>query len=354
MRIMGTMNRRLTTFTTSVAVAFAIVTFSARARAGNEAAAEALFDAAKKLAAKGNYAEACPKFAESNRLDRGAGTLIHLGDCYEKNKQTASAWATYKEAASAAQALGRKDWEKLANQRATALEPKLARLTIKVVDPAPKLEVTRDGASVSQASWNLPTPVDVGAHSVEATAAGYKPFKTSATVSKDGESVEVTVPKLESDAPAPAPVAKPSTTPQPTTKTPSRASEDEGSGQRTIGYVVGGVGVAGLAVGAVTGLMAMGKSSDAKNACPNDGPCANKSAVDAADSAKTLGLVSTISFVAGGALLAGGAVLIFTAPGGNKTGQNEPASKKSLQHATIRVAPTGGPTGGGLTVLGVF
>src|SRR5687767_1891178 len=94
-----------------------VIGASGVARAGgNEAAAEALFGEAKKLAAQGKYAEACPKFAESNKLDRGAGTLIHLGDCYEKNKQTASAWATYKEAASAAQALGRKDWEKLASQ----------------------------------------------------------------------------------------------------------------------------------------------------------------------------------------------------------------------------------------------
>ena len=75
---------------------------------GNEAAAEALFDEAKKLANDGKFAEACPKFAESNRLDRGAGTLIHLADCYEKNKQTASAWATFKEAASAAQAISRR------------------------------------------------------------------------------------------------------------------------------------------------------------------------------------------------------------------------------------------------------
>src|SRR5689334_9121415 len=112
---------------------------------GNEAAAEALFEEAKKLAAKGKYAEACPKFAESNRLDRGAGTLIHLGDCYEKNKQTASAWATYKEASSAAQAINRQDWQKLATERSQKLEPKLAKLTIKVDSPVDKMEVMKDG-----------------------------------------------------------------------------------------------------------------------------------------------------------------------------------------------------------------
>jgi hypothetical protein len=326
-----------------VAIAFAgaLLLEAGRATAGNEAAAQALFDEAKKLASQGKFAEACPKFAESNRLDRGAGTLIHLGDCYEKNKQTASAWATFAEAASAAQALGRKDWEKLAAQRAAALEPKLARLTINV-DPANEsAEVSRDGTAISQASWGVPIPVDVGTHTVQASKAGSKAFKTVATVSKDGESVEVTVPKLdvETSPSPPAPVPTPAPTTEPSS--PPDADKGDGSQQRTIGFVVGGVGVAGLAVGAITGLMAMGKSSDAKNACANDGPCANRGAVDASESAKSLGLVSTIGFIAGGVGLAAGALLVLTAP---------PDAKK----AAVRVTPNAGPNGGGVTLLGAF
>jgi hypothetical protein len=328
----------------SGAIAVALLLAGGSARAGNEAAAEALFGEAKKLAAQKKYAEACPKFAESNRLDRGAGTLIHLGDCYEKNKQTASAWATYKEAASAAQALGRKDWEKLATQRATALEPKLAQLTIKVDRSTDKMEVSRDGTSVAAASWDTPIPVDVGQHAVEATAPGHKPFKTSVTVKKDGEKVEVAIPKLEAepvaDAPAPAPVVAAPTKPNPPD---ADAGTRDGSGQRTIGFVVAGVGVAGVAVGAITGLMAMGKSSDAKAVCANDGPCANREAVDASDSAKTLGLVSTIGFIAGGVGLAAGAALIFTAPSTKHTGA-----------VRVRIAPDARPNAAGLTVLGVF
>ncbi|MBX3261631.1 MAG: hypothetical protein KF782_18250 [Labilithrix sp.] len=326
------------------AIACVVVAAAGHARAGgDEAAAEALFVEAKKLAAQKKYAEACPKFAESNRLDRGAGTLIHLGDCYEKNKQTASAWATYKEAASAAQALGRKDWEKLASQRASALEPKLARLTIKVDKDNPaKLEVSRGGTSVAEASFGVPIPVDVGTHAVEATAPGHKPFSTSATVSKDGESVEVTVPKLEAEPAAVA--AEPVEPPKPVAPPPEK-TEDDGSGQRTLGFVLGGVGVAGLAAGAVTGLMAMGKSSDAKATCPNDGPCASRDAVDASESARTLGLVSTIAFVAGGVGLAAGAALVFTAKG---------EGDRAAKAGRVRVAPNAGPTGAGFTVLGVF
>src|SRR4051812_16548065 len=64
--------------------------------------AEALFDQGRRLLAAGNYAAACPKLEASNRLDPGIGTMLNLGDCYEKNGQTASGWAAFREAAAAA------------------------------------------------------------------------------------------------------------------------------------------------------------------------------------------------------------------------------------------------------------
>ena len=323
--------------------ALALFFFSAPAFADNEIPAEALFGEAKKLAAAGKYAEACPKFAASNRLDRGAGTMIHLADCYEKNKQTASAWATFKEAASAAQAINRKDWEKLANDRSAALEKKLARLTIKVADE--RVTVTRDGTAMSKAEWGVAIPVDVGTHSVEAKAEGAKPFTTSVNITKDGESTIVEIPKLE-DEPAPAPPPPPPPlAAQPIASPPVDADKGNGSGQRTLGLIVGGVGVAGVALGAVTGLMAIGKSNEAKDAgCNNDGACPVAAAVDSADSARTLATVSTIGFIAGGVGVAAGAVLFFTAP----------AKKSAPTTGGIRVVPNAGPGAGGFTVLGSF
>src|SRR5687768_18046990 len=98
----------------------------------NKAAAEALFDHAKRLHAAGRYAEACPKFAESQKLDAGVGTLLYLADCYEKIGQTASAWAGFREAAAAAKNAGQEEREKIARDRAAGLEPQLSRLTITV------------------------------------------------------------------------------------------------------------------------------------------------------------------------------------------------------------------------------
>ena len=91
--------------------------------ASSQAAAQALFDEARSLMNAGKFAEACPKFAESERLDPGAGTLLNLANCYEKGGQTASAWVTFKDAAAAADVKHRTDWSQRARERATALEP---------------------------------------------------------------------------------------------------------------------------------------------------------------------------------------------------------------------------------------
>jgi hypothetical protein len=51
----------------------------AQADAGSSAAAEALFSEGKALANAKNFVAACPKFEASQKLDPGAGTLLHLG-----------------------------------------------------------------------------------------------------------------------------------------------------------------------------------------------------------------------------------------------------------------------------------
>jgi hypothetical protein len=112
-----------------------------------------------------------------------------------------------------------------------------------------------------------------------------------------------------------------------------------GSSTRTIGYAVAGVGLVGVGVGAVTGLLAIGKNNDAKRLCPTE-RCASQEGIDANASARSMGTVSTIGFVAGGVALAAGAVLVFT--GG--------PSKESA----LRVAPVVGAEGVSLAAGGVF
>src|SRR5688500_5523674 len=95
---------RLAHFTLTSALALGLYTSqaAAQASASDKAAAEALFDQGLRLMKQNSFSEACPKLEESNRIDPAVGTLLYLGECYERVGKTASAWATFREAASLA------------------------------------------------------------------------------------------------------------------------------------------------------------------------------------------------------------------------------------------------------------
>jgi hypothetical protein len=274
---------------------------------GDKAAAEALFREAGKLFQAGKYAEACPKLAASQKLDPAVGTLMNLGHCYERTGQTASAWATYSEAADAARAAGQADREKSARKAADAVEKLLSRLTIS----APKeqgAEIRRDGTAVPNVSWGLPTPVDPGEHVIEVSAPGKKAWTTKVTVEAK-QATSVDIPALEAlpvVAVAPAATAAPPTT---ESAPPTPAS----SGRRTAGLVIAGVGVVGIGIGSVFGLGAMSSKKDADAYCNAQSQCSPQGG-SARDSAKSKATMSTAFFGVGIAALAAGTVVLLTAP----------------------------------------
>src|SRR5215471_3170993 len=150
----------------------------------NPAAAQALYDEARRLVKAGNYQEACPKFKESYQLDPGGGTLLNLADCYEKQGRLSLAWSTFKEAAVIAQRDRRDDRVEFANQHVAALEKRLAHITVVVTENGrvPGLAVTVDGSLLGEAAWGVAMPVDPGKHEVRAEAPGRRPFVTTVDV----------------------------------------------------------------------------------------------------------------------------------------------------------------------------
>lgn len=179
-----------------------IVSCLSREVRADAAAAQALFDQGKKLMAEKKYAEACPKFEESQKLDPGLGTQTNLAICYESMGRTASAWSLYLDVASQAKATNQPDREKKARDAAKALEPKLSKLTIEVASPPPGLEVKRNGQPVGQASWGTPLPVDPGEIQITAVAPAKKLWETTIKIEKPGETT-VKVPELEKGEPPP-------------------------------------------------------------------------------------------------------------------------------------------------------
>ena len=282
----------------------------------NAAQAESLFREGKKLMAAKDFDGACPKFAESARLDPSSGVQLALGLCYEGQGRTASAWGAYVTAASLARRDGRKDRESAAQEHASALEPRLPHLTIAVAPEArslPGLEVREDGAIMGSAAWG-DGPVDPGAHILEATAPGKKAFSTKFSIDP-GEKKTVRVPALE-DEPQSAPSASAAATPitgstSGSSSAPSTATApppETSHTLRNVGLVVGGVGLASTAAGLVLGLVALNKAGNDNKACP-EATCANQQAVNDNKTAGTLADASTATFIAGGACVAVGTVL---------------------------------------------
>jgi hypothetical protein len=290
----------------------------------SEVTATALFNDGRRLMNAHQYAQACPKFAESERLAPSGGTLLNLAECYERTGQTASAWAAWNDAAARANAAGKTAAEKSALARAAALEAKLSKLTI-ALEPesdVPGLTVKRDGVAVGHGEFGVALPIDPGPHVIEASAPKKQPWSTQIEVSP--KTLDARVRISLADAPEQAAVApagtgtEGATNASPTPPIPStepQARPSSWSGQKSAAIVVGGAGIVGIALGAVFGLQAKSKNDDALQPanCPTPTQC-NPSGLSLTDDAKTDATISTIAFVAGGAALIGGVVLWWTAP----------------------------------------
>jgi hypothetical protein len=272
--------------------------------------AVAFFDAGRKLMATGDYAGAIPKFVQSLKSTRTVGSLLNLGTCYEKVGRMASAWATYRAGASLARELH--DAREADGDRfASAVESRVSHLTIdaRAIERVEGVEVTLDGVPVGPGARGEEMPVDAGRHVVDVSAPRKRKQTAAVEVAPNGARATVAIPPLE-DAPLEA-VSR-------LTVPPPGA---EPNARRTAGFVIGGVGLASLAGGVVTGLMAMSKHQQATAACSSyPDHCDPSGAADAPNEAsKTLATISTAALVAGGVAVATGAVLVLTAPNAGRT-----------------------------------
>jgi len=310
----------------SLAPVCALLLHAAPAAAQNDkAAAEALFDQGVRLMKQNSFSDACPKLEESERIDPAVGTLLYLGECYERVGKTASAWATFREAASLANNSNQADRARVASGRAQDLESKLSRLSIELAPEVTRIAgvvVKRSGQRLEPSLYGTPLPVDPGEYRIEVSAPGYETWTTPIRVEAGGASANVRVPGLVKGAEPPATLTPATQTSGSAEKGPSPepslppAKHGLTTGQ-TVGLVIGGVGVVGLGLGTYFGIRAIGKNSDAEAFCSGDNRC-TQSGIDLTDDAKKAATAANIAFAAGGALVAVGGV-IFLSTGASDT-----------------------------------
>jgi hypothetical protein len=317
--------------------------------------AEALFQEGERLFNAGNFAEACPKLAESQELDPALGTAFRLAECYEKQGKIASAWSLYLEVANKLAGAGEPAKAEKVRQRAAGLEPKLPKMIVEIpqsMADLPGIEVRRDGVLMGRASWGVALPVDPGKRVVRVAATGKEPWELAVEATVPGAVVPVLVPVLKDLAPPakadPPPVLPPDT----------KGGGEDSTGSPALAFALGGVGLAGIGVGAAFGVLALNKASEWEEKTSDPNRCARSPGgvlqckpgeigpiQEIEGSRSTFATVSTIGFIAGGVLIAGGAVVWLASGSPGSSGEKRPA---------MRLTPSVGLGGAAISLDGSF
>ncbi len=173
-------------------LALVVLLIASRARA-DEATATAAYKQAEELAKQGKWADACPLYEASYHADPKLGALLHAADCWEKAGHTATAWAEFNDAIELANK-AHDPREDLARRRASALEPKLAKLHLAPPKQLiPGLTVKRDGVDIT-VLVGTDIPLDPGDHVILESAPGDQDFTKTISISTGTVAFELPVP----------------------------------------------------------------------------------------------------------------------------------------------------------------
>lgn len=314
----------------------------------DKARAQQLFVEGRKAIEAGDKATGCAKMRESMGLFAVANTLFNVAQCDEGEGKIAGALEHWERGLALIDAKDPR--AKVAKDRINALSPRVPRLRIVVPPGQPVSAVVLDGTELAPTALSAPLYVELGTHTIVVRSEGRPDRKHELTLAEKERTEFVATPA------APGPVAAPSATVVPTA-TASASATSTGVGtpppppasfRRTAGFIVGGVGVAGLIAAGVTGGIVMSKSSgfDAciqrRNATPSE-RCEIKS--EDVDTYDSLLVPNAVAWGVGLAGVGVGLVLVLTAPS-SKEGE---AGKASFVPVPIVV-----PGGGGMGLSGRF
>jgi hypothetical protein len=157
-----------------------------------------------------------------------------------------------------------------------------------------RISITLDGLPLPASGLAGPIPVDPGAHQVVFESDGHASSRMTLLV-RVGDKDRVVLAE-----PAPS-------------RTERRPM------QRPVGLVIGGVGLAGVALGGIFAALAKSTDSQALNdECGGNSSTCSAAGVRDGERAHAQARAATIALIGGGVLLGAGAAIYFTAPGGHR------------------------------------
>jgi hypothetical protein len=279
--------------------------------------AQALFDEGLSDMKAGRLKLGCAMIKRSLDLDARAGTLFTLAECYSRAGKSASAVEMYDrflavyEAMPPDQRAQQEARAELSRGERTRLVSQVAWLTVLVPDSAPPgVVVTRDGEPFNPGLFGVATAVDPGTHVFTARVPD-GPLTEERMEIAPGErrNMILTIRTAEGAVPIPKEVG------------PVGTPDDGGQSHAVTPWfwVAGGIGVAGLATGAVTGAILLSDAATIKGDCPGardaDGNilCRTQKAVDDAKRAqRTLAPATTVALSVGAVGVAVAVILLLT------------------------------------------
>jgi hypothetical protein len=315
--------------------------------AGAGSDADALFQQGLEAMRAGNYETACPLLEQSYRADPLPGALFTLADCENGWGKFSKALAHYRAflgllpSLSAARRESFEERRRIAVEKIAIATAGMPEITIAVAAPASSgLTVRRNGTVVESSSYGVTQKVDPGEYVITARSAdGGAWERRVALAERTHVTVEVPSPlprgSTAADEAAPPETAAPMVAPA----SPSVSSS------RGWAYLAGGVGIAGIATGAITGLVAIADKSTVDTDCPNH--LCNAEGQRALNAGRTSSLVSTIAFPVGVVGLGAAAVLFLVSPSTKSAASGAAAP-------SLRPSVAGGSGGASFLLEGSF
>lgn len=262
--------------------------------------ARELYRQGKDLRQQGDVRGALERFKAAHRYGQTPVTGLELGKTHQQLGELVEAREVFLSIARIKVAAD--ETEKSAAARTEAAElaeqvrERIPTLVVKVngVKDESQVKVTVDGAPTPVVSFSSTRRINPGEHAIVVRSADREEKQTVALVEGETKDVEIAI----TDAsPKYGDAAKPA------------AAPGGARSPHVLTWIGLGVGVVGFAVGSITGVMALGKASNVKDACQGT-TCPPSARADVEDG-RSVATISTIGFLAGGVGLAAAAIGYF-------------------------------------------
>ncbi|MGZ3418451.1 MAG: hypothetical protein ACXVEF_42355 [Polyangiales bacterium] len=310
---------RITAFVLATALASApFASLRAEPSAAEIAAARELFDEGLALEQKGDWQGALDRFRKVAGVKMTPQVRFHIALCLENLGKLVDALVEFERAKSDAAADPTAQLvATTAQKHVVDLKERVPRVIVKVPAGTENVAVTIDGTPVSSALLGSAIPLDPGKHQLVVTANKQPSFTKDVELVEHGKTttIEVTF----------APAAKVEKPPPPPKEEPPKEEPTEGShGPGALPWIFGGIGVAALAGGGIFYGLRQSTISDLEGACGPDRNQCPEDKKSTYDRGKTYTTVGNILLGVGVVGVATAVVILVASP--SKSGDKKSAS----------------------------